>query len=456
MSATTEHNQTPAGASETSGGGLASAALPEVLAIVATGVLPALVRGLFSPRRSAMKLLSSIDADGRAVGVLTHARRRHDGQGIKLLGGRLVVLWGEGAIKEVLDGSAEAYVGDSGAKAKGMAHFQPDALTLSRGDDWRDRRRFNEAVLATPERLHPYAARFLSVVAGEIERLGVSRTLAWEDWEQLFDRVTLRVIFGDEARDDQELTARLEKLMGEANRLVALSRSDDYFELYGRLERYLREPGPESLVAQIAQAPQTDRTRIVQQIPHWMFAMRDTLGANAFRALAAIVSDPAVLDRVQAELTGVDLSDPAAVDGLGYLEGCLQEAMRLWPTTPLLARETTREVTLAGEPLDTGTQVMLLNAFNHRDPDHVEAADRLKPERWKDHGRDYRFNHLSNGSQDCPGGPLVLLLGKAVLAGTLERYSLTLEHPRLDAKGPLPHMLDFYETRFMAEPRRSS
>jgi cytochrome P450 len=453
MTATTHQNQMPAGAGEANGDGLPSAALPEAVAILLTGVVPALVRGLFSPRRSAMKLLTSVDADGRAVRVLAKVRRKHDGQGVKLLGGRLIVLWGEGAIKEVLDGSADAYAGDSGAKAKGMSHFQPDALTLSRGEEWRDRRNFNEAVLATPERRHPFAGRFLAVVAGEIERLGISETLTWADWERLFDRVTLRVVFGDGARDDHELTARLEQLMGEANRLVALKRSDDYFELYGRLERYLLEPGAESLVAQIADAPQTDRTRIVQQIPHWIFAMRDTLGANAYRGLAAIVADPQVRDRVLDELDGVDLADPAAVDGLGYLEGCLQEAMRLWPTTPLLARETTREVKLAGESVEAGTQVMLLNAFNHRDPDHVEGADRLKPERWNDRGRDYRFNHLSNGAQDCPGGPLVLLLGKAVMGRILERYALTLESPELSVGEPLPHMIDFFAARFSGRPK---
>ncbi len=62
-------------------------------------------------------------------------------------------------------------------------------------------------------------------------------------------------------------------------------------------------------------------------------------------------------------MEGQDLRDPGAVDGLGLLEGCLQEAMRLWPTTPLLARETTRETELAGEKLQEGTQVMLVNVF---------------------------------------------------------------------------------------------
>jgi cytochrome P450 len=126
----------------------------------------------------------------------------------------------------------------------------------------------------------------------------------------------------------------------------------------------------------------------------------------------------------------------------------LEEAMRLWPTTPLLAREVTRDTTLAGEEVSEGTQVMILNTFNHRDPDRVDDADRLTPERWANGQRDYRFNHLSNGAQDCPGGPLVLLLGKTVLARMLERFQLTLEDPKLYPGEPLPHMLDFFSVRF--------
>jgi cytochrome P450 len=179
-----------------------------------------------------------------------------------------------------------------------------------------------------------------------------------------------------------------------------------------------------------------------------MFAMRDTLAANAYRALAAIVADPAVESRVRKELAGAELSDPAAIDGMRYLEGCLQEAMRLWPTTPLLAREVIRDTTLAGERLEPGTQVLLLNVFNHRDADQVQDADRMAAERWVDDGHDVRFNHLSNGAQDCPGAPLVLLLGKAALARTLERCGLVLEHPPLEPGQPLPHMLDFFQVRF--------
>src|SRR3954451_10726404 len=197
-----------------------------------------------------------------------------------------------------------------------MSHFQPDALTLSRGEDWKDRRAFNEHVLATGDDQHPQAARIRDVVADEVGRMRIGDDLRWEHWERLFDHITLRVIFGNSARNDQDLTDLLEKLMRGANRIVGASPGgEDYHEFYGRIDRYLANPDPYSLVAMVADAPQSDRTRVAQQIPHWIFATRDTLGANAYRALALAVARP----ELRVDLPGV-----------------LREAMRLWPTTPLL------------------------------------------------------------------------------------------------------------------------
>src|SRR5438270_9217788 len=104
---------------EPSPGGLGEASLGEALTVLGLGVIPALVRGLFSPRPGAMRLLTDRNMDARAVAELSKLRRKHGGQGLKLLGGRLVVLWGEPAIREVLDTSADAYAGNAGAKAKG-------------------------------------------------------------------------------------------------------------------------------------------------------------------------------------------------------------------------------------------------------------------------------------------------------------------------------------------------
>jgi cytochrome P450 len=409
---------------ETSGSALPEASLGESLKFVLTGLLPSVARGLFSPRPRAMKLLTRLNTDRHAIAVLDSIRAKHGGEGVRILRGKIAVLWGEGAIREVLDNSATTYASDAGAKKKGMSHFQPDALTLSRGEDWRDRRRFNEFVLGTGHERHPQAARIVDVVNDEVDRLRVGDGIGWGEWESLFDHITLRVIFGNAARHDHELTALLAKLMGEANRIAGLKTGDDYYELYGRIDKYLADPDPYSLVAMVEDAPHTDRTRVAQQIPHWIFATRDTLAANTYRALALLVSDPELRD--------------------GDLRGVLHEAMRLWPTTPLLAREVTRDTSLAGERLPEGTQVMLLNVFNHRDPRQPDYNE-VRPERWDGGERNYRFNHLSNGTQDCPGGPLVLFIGSAVLERVLSRYSLQYEGPPLE---PPPAMLDFFALRF--------
>jgi cytochrome P450 len=396
-----EHTEARAGEER-----LPEGSLTDSLKFVATGLLPSLARGLFSPRPRAMKWLTRLNTDARAIKALDTIREKRGGEGVRLLRGKITVVWGENAIREVLDNSATEYASDAGAKKKGMSHFQPDALTLSRGEEWRDRRTFNEHVLATQDDQHPQAARILDVVNDEVGRLRIGPELRWADWEKLFDHITLRVIFGNSARNDQELTELLEKLMREANRIGGLKATDDYYAFYGRLDKYLADPDPYSLVAMVKDAPQTDRTRIAQQIPHWIFAMRDTLGANSFRALAL------------------------AVSGHTDIPGVLREAMRLWPTTPLLAREKVAD----------GTQVMILNVFNHRDP-REPGFNTVKPDR--EHSS--RFNHLSNGSQDCPGGPLVMLIGTAVLERVLADYKLGYQGPPLD---PVPEMLDFFQLRF--------
>ena len=439
------------------GDGLPKASLAESARFVAQGLLPNVVRGLFSPRPRAMKLLTRLDTDRRAVELLAGLRRKHGGQGVRLLGGRIVTLWGDDALHEVLDQSADTYDSGGGAKGKGMAHFQPDALTVSHGDEWRDRRAFADYVLATKERVHPNAARYLAAIADEVGKLDAhDGSIDWQRFEQLFDHITLRVVFGDDARDDHELTEALEDLMGEANRLVGLSQGDDFHEFYAMLERRLRDPAPGSLIARFAEAPQTDNTRVVHQIPHMLFAMRDTLGANVYRALAAIVADDGIERRAREEVEGQNLVDPNTIDGMTYLEGCFQEAMRLWPTVPMIAREAKRDTEIAGTAVEEGTQVMILNAFNHRDPDEVPDADRIKPERWQGQNGSYKFNHLSNGTQYCPGGNLVLLMGKAVLAGMLDRFDLELRDPKLDPSGALPYMLDFFEIRFKADERKAA
>jgi cytochrome P450 len=224
----------------------------------------------------------------------------------------------------------------------------------------------------------------------------------------------------------------------------------ELFERYTvALRGYVDDAEPGSLVGLFAEAPVTERTEPAGQVTHWLFALGDTLAINAFRCLAllAVFSDERA--RVLEEIEGVDLLSGADVAGLARLGACIDEAMRLWPTTPMLSRVAVHDTELDGVKVPAGTQLLIVNTFNHRDRDAIEWADRFDPDQWTsgDAGSDWLFNHLSHGPQGCPGSDLALFVGKAMLATVLRGHELRLVQPGIDPGRPLPRSLDFFGIR---------
>ncbi len=277
----------------------------------------------------------------------------------------------------------------------------------------------------------------------------------WDEYEALFDKITLGIIVG-KGTEDIAYTDALKQMMLESNKLLFRSRKSDYFDtLYGRIERQLAAPQERSLISLCKQAPATAITQIENQIPHWIFAMKDTLSINTVRALALIVSDPAVEERVREEMSRADLTTAGGIDSLKYLEGCVQEAMRLWPTTQMLIRESLSDDTLGDVHVPAGTQVIIHNGFNHRDAETHDFADKFSPDIWLSKEVDFHFNHLSNGPQVCAGKDLALFIAKAVLATLLSKHRYRLVQPVLDPARPLPYVYDHYGIQLECMPGAS-
>lgn len=409
-------------------------------------VVPLALQGTFTRNPGWVGFWSRVHPDPSGVRFVAGLRHRH---GDGLLGLHLglkpaVLVLDAADVERVLDNSPTVYA-DPPAKRDGMQVFQPNAVTISRGDDWRDRRRFNEAVLDFGRPLHHEAATFLGVVREEVA--ATPRLERWEQFDDLFGRIMRRIVFGRAARDDAELTDRLRSLLRAANRPFRLGASRHFEPFYDRIRRYLAEPEAGSLAAACRAVPSSARTRVENQIPHWMFALWETLGTNVVRTLAAIVAHPAVQVRVRDELAGADLESPQAIGRLAYLEGCLQEAMRLWPTTPMLVREVVVPDRLGAAALPAGRQVVIWNAFHHRDRAAYPLADAFSPEAWSSGRPSAVFNQVSSGPQVCAGLSLLLFVGKAVVATALARGRYVLLEPDLDPAGPLPYAFDHFRLR---------
>jgi cytochrome P450 len=442
---------------------LPRASLVEGLRFTAQALLPNLLQGLFRRRRRATAAATKVNVDKHAVGLIAGLRRSH-GRGpvwVRAGGDQALLALDTDDVRRVLEGSPEPFAADPDAKRRGMSHFQPDALTISRGQLWRNRRRFTEAVLDTGKPLHRLADRLRAVTAEEAERLLAASAradsqLRWDPFNDAVRRITRRVILGDAAAEDEAVSDLLATLMDEANGLPK-ERSEHFEPFMAKLESYAAAAEPGSLVGLFGEAPSDAETETVGQIPHWMFALGDTLAINAYRALALVVSHPRQGAKVSEEIAsaGDGLGSASGVASLAYLEACLQEAMRLWPTTALLSREAVAETEWEGEQVPAGGQLLISNTFNHRDPERHEFADRFEPEVWTngDAAQDWSFNHFSHGPQGCPGAGIALFVGKALLADLLSRRRIRLLEPSLDPERPLPHMLDFFSLRFGVEPK---
>lgn len=408
--------------------------------------VPQVVLGLFKKRQLAMKVASLARADAQGFHLVKGLVERY-GPGpflIRVATDEALLLHAPDDIEFVLGGSPDPFASDPDTKRKGMSAFQPDALTISRGEEWRNRRAFAESVLATGKPLHPLAPRFLRVVREAVGALAALDTVTWEDLNESFQRVTRRVVFGDRAGGDVGLSERLGELMAAGNGTPGKP-ADGYDELLASIQAYVDDPDPESLTGRFADAPHDATTNVAGQAIHWLFAMGDTLPLNLMRALVLLATHPEQLHEVRAEIASIDIDRAEGVAGLDYTAGCVLEAMRLWPTTPLFGRITTRDVTFpGGEVLPADTQVLIYNVFNHRDPARVPFADDFSPGEWAsgDASQSWQFNFFSHGPQGCPGAGLSVFLGQAFLARLLAYWTPSVDGVSLDPGQPLPYGLD--------------
>lgn len=414
-------------------------------------VLPTYLQGLFTRNRFWTGLFSALHPDPLAVRFLSRLRRKYGSDCVlaKLARSPTLLVFDLKVVRHVLDSSPDPYA-DPDAKHRGMSRFQPYAVTISRGYAWRQRRRFNESILGTGG-LHPLADAFSAVVKDEVGLLSPPPVeLRWRDFETLFQRITLSVIFGRAAADDNYLWHALGRLMRNANRSGVFPPKPTLFEsFYSAMRGYLRHPASNCLAALIRDYPADRALHVESQIPHWMFAMSETLAINSVRALALVAAHADIACAVRRDIANAPLESLPSdrTDEMSTVSSVLQEAMRLWPTTPYIMRRLTASDVVCGEELPARTQVMIVNGWFHRAPDSFRDGDNVVPGLWAGHQSDERFNHMSNGRQFCAGRDLAVFLGTEIMAQLLNRYRFELKRPRIASNRPMPESFNHFRIR---------
>jgi cytochrome P450 len=430
-----------------------TASVAETLRVVATVLVPLAARGPIIRRQRLSAWGERVDADRRLVRTLQRLRARHGAVpvALRLPLRRIVLPLADDDVRHVLDASPDPYATTTREKRAALAPFQPHGVLISDAADRPDRRRWNEAVLDTSRPVHRLAEPMAAAARQEARALlaqvaAAGGVLDWPTFTAAWYRLVRRVTLGAGARDDTALTDQLARLRARGNwAMFAPRRPATTAAFLDRLRAHLERAEPGSLAAVAADTPSGPRTAAVEQVPQWLFAF-DAAGMASFRALALLATHPRELAAVRDELAA-----PVAVPAT--LRAALLEAVRLWPTTPAILRETTAATELGGTVLPAGTLVLICSAFVHRDDERHTWADDFAPHLW-DEPTPAALVPFSAGPAVCAGRNLVLFLTSTFLAALLEDHDVRVtSRPPIRPGRPLPGTLDPFGLRFALTAR---
>ncbi|GAA1661728.1 cytochrome P450 [Catellatospora bangladeshensis] len=417
-------------------------------------LLPTVAQGVILRRPAAVTAAAALETDRRAVRLLQRLRERHDADALALrLNGRdVVLLLTPRAATRVLEGTPVPYRTATVEKRASLAHFQPTGVLISDGPLRAERRAFNEAVLETDLPVHRLADQITAAARQEMSTLVTGRDrLEWPAFSAAFERLVRRIVLGDGARTDVELTNLLAALRRDANWAYLRPRRGSLLHRFRlRLATHLDRAEPGSLAALLAEQRARPGVDPYGQVPHWLFAY-DAAAATAFRTLALLSTHAKPRLRLRDELAALD----EAAGPHPYLSACVLDTVRLWPTTLAILRESTAVTMWGGTPLPRGTSFVIYSPLLNRDTAYLPGADGFQPELWLGDtaGRAALLVPFSAGPAVCPGRSLVLQTVTAALAALLREHDFRLlARARLDEGSPLPHTFGHMSIGFTITP----
>jgi cytochrome P450 len=350
------------------------------------------------------------------------------------------------------------------------------ALIVSDGADHRRRRRLVQPAFHH-RRVAGYVARMAANTGAALESWRPGRTLdAYAELRSVIRRSTVEVLFGDRLAADAEVIGRrlqialaavdrnfvlqmaLRSLPNPYMRRVAAARAQVARRVDQEVDRRLAERaagraggddgghdggGYDDVLGMLMAARDEDgsgltRQELQDQVISLISAGYDTTSAAMAWAVYALLTHPAAEERARREVAEVVGDRPvtaADLPALTYLDGVVNETLRLFPPAVVSARVPVEDFSYAGHRIPAGAMVLYSPFVTHRMPEVWPRAGRFRPERWDPASALYRpaapstFLPFGGGPHRCIGATLATVEIKTMLACLLARTRLRLVSP---------------------------
>ncbi|XP_017879922.1 cytochrome P450 4c3-like [Ceratina calcarata] len=169
---------------------------------------------------------------------------------------------------------------------------------------------------------------------------------------------------------------------------------------------------------------------IRDEVNTFMFAGHDTTATSVSWVLYALGRHPEYQEKILnefSEMIGRKKLSLDLVNKLSWLEACIKESWRLYPVTPLIARQIYHPITILKKEIPVGSTVLINSFLLHRDSRYFPEPEVFKPERFLPNGSrypSYAFIPFSAGSRNCIGWRFATMIVKIIVLHVLRSFTV--------------------------------
>ncbi|XP_032594830.1 cytochrome P450 4d10 isoform X1 [Drosophila grimshawi] len=174
---------------------------------------------------------------------------------------------------------------------------------------------------------------------------------------------------------------------------------------------------------------------IREEVDTFMFEGHDTTSSAIMFFFYNIATYPdcqrKCLDEI-ISVMGKDKESPVTynmLNKLSYVDLCIKETLRMYPSVPLLGRKVLKECEINGKIIPAGSNIGISPLYLGRREDLFSDPNTFKPERFDvvtsaEKQNPYAYIPFSAGPRNCIGQKFAILEIKAVVANVLRHYEI--------------------------------
>ncbi|XP_017054591.1 cytochrome P450 4d1 isoform X2 [Drosophila ficusphila] len=174
---------------------------------------------------------------------------------------------------------------------------------------------------------------------------------------------------------------------------------------------------------------------IREEVDTFMFEGHDTTSSALMFFFYNIATHPEAQSKCFEEVrsvVGQDKSTPVTYDLLNqlhYVDLCVKETLRMYPSVPLLGRKVLEDCEINGKLIPAGTNIGISPLYLGRQEELFSEPNSFKPERFDvvtsaEKLNPYAYIPFSAGPRNCIGQKFAMLEIKAIVANVLRHYQV--------------------------------